>query len=153
KQLAVDDDAAADAGANRHADDVRSAARRTLPPFADRRTVRVVVERRGKMESFGNPIAQREIPPAEIRRDDHESLLAIERSRRTNADADEITPTRARLRDGVENHALDQPDDAIGDALCAGLRRRGDRAHRIVLLAVGRHRADDDVGAAEVYAD
>ena len=38
-------------------------------------------------------------------------------------------------------------------ASAPGLGARRDGAHGVVLRAVGRHRADDDVGAAEIHAD
>ena len=69
KELAVENQPAADAGADRHADDVRAAARRALPPFADGRAVRVVVERRRQIQPLADPVAQRKVLPAEVRRD------------------------------------------------------------------------------------
>ena len=63
KQLALDDHTTADAGANRHPDDVSAAARRALPPFANCRAVRVVVERDGQAQAFADSIAQREVLP------------------------------------------------------------------------------------------
>ena len=153
KQLAVDDQTTADAGADRHADDVFPAARRALPPFADRRAVRVVVERDGKAQSFADAIAQRKVLPTEVRSDDDETLFAVQWTRGSHADADDVASVRIRLGERVEHHAFDQPDYTIGHALRTRFGARRNRAHGEVLLAVRRHRADDDVRSAEVDAD
>ena len=153
KQLAVDDQTAADAGADRHPDDVPAAARRALPPFADRRAVRVVVERDGQAQAFADSIAQGEVFPTEVRSDDDESLFTIQWTGRPHADADDVASIRIRLGERIEHHAFDQPDDTIRHAFCTRLGARWNRAHGEVLLAVRRHRADDDVRSAQVDAD
>ena len=85
---------------------LRAAARRALPPLAERRAVRVVVERRRQPEPVLDPIAQREILPAEVRRDEHDALLAIQRTRRAHADADEVAPRAPVCSHGVEDHSF-----------------------------------------------
>src|SRR5438045_618908 len=97
KELAVEDQSPADAGSDRDADDVRSAARRALPPFADRRAVRVVVEGRRQIQSLADAIAQRKVSPAEVGCDDDDALVAIERAGRANAAAEEGLSGRVGL--------------------------------------------------------
>ena len=64
KQLAVDDQPTANAGADRNSNDVRAATRSALPPLTHGRAVRVVVERRGKIQSLGDTVAQLYATPA-----------------------------------------------------------------------------------------
>src|SRR6185436_14900110 len=102
------------------ADDIHAAASCTLPPLAERCAVGVVVERRGKVEPRRDAIAQREILPAEVRSNQHDA--AIERTRSADADADEIIPARVALLDGIEYHALHEPNDSLGDTFIADRR-------------------------------
>ncbi len=153
KELSVDDDAAADAGADRHADDVASTARGALPPLAEGRTIRVVVERGRQAQLRGDTVAERIILPAEIRCDDDESLLSIERAGSADPYPDEVFSFGIRLGHRVQNDAFDHAINALGHALGAKLRRRGDRAHAVVPAAVLSQSAGEDLGAAEVDAD
>src|SRR6185312_1758484 len=107
---------AADPRADGDAHHVASPARGTLPPLANCRAVGVVVERGGQPEPLRHAIAQREIPPAKIRRDDHQPALAIQWSRRPDANAEEILPLTVRLGDRVKDHAFDESYNAIGDS-------------------------------------
>ena len=79
-------------------------------------------------------------------------------SRSSGPGAPMPTPMKSRrarvgLRDRVEDHAFDQSHDAVGDAFGARLGARRNRAHGVVVLAVRRHRAHDDVRSAEIDAD
>ena len=53
----------------------------------------------------------------------------------------------------LDDHLLDQADDAVRDPVRARLGARRNRPHGVVMLAVGGHRADDDVRAAQIDAD
>src|SRR5205807_2475166 len=112
-----------------------------------------VVERDGKSQPIADPIAQREVAPSKVRGDNDESFLTIQWTRGADADSEEITPAGIRFSDGVEHHAFDETNDAVRDTVGAKLRACGNRAHGERVLAVHRHRAHDDVRAAQVNAD
>src|SRR6185369_1740735 len=121
KELAVEDQPATDAGADRDPDHVRRAFRGALPPFADGGAVGVIVERRGKIQPLADAVAQGEVAPAEVGGNDDETLVAIQWTGGSDADANEVAPVGARLRDGVENDAFDQADDSVRDTFRAQL--------------------------------
>src|SRR5262249_27621753 len=80
EQASVENESAADACTNRYANDVTRTFRCTTPPLAERRAIRVVVERRWQSHAIRDFIAQREIFPTEVWRDDHDPALSIERA-------------------------------------------------------------------------
>src|SRR5204862_5301156 len=140
----------ANAGADRDADDIRAAPGRAEPPLADGRAVRVVVERARNAQPRLDAVAQREIVPAEVRRDDYDALLAVERTGSADADADDVLPGASRLVHRVEDHALDEPDDPVHDALGAELGLGVDLPDTVRVRAVLAHTAAGDLGATEV---
>ena len=152
-QLPIDDDPAADPCADRDADYVAAAARRAKPPLAHGRAVRVVVECRGQAQTRRDAIAQREIAPSEIRRDDDQSLLAIQRSGRADPDPKEIFSRHPGFVDRVENHALDHSHDPVDDALRAQLRLCRDASHARGVRAVLAQRARGNLRSAEIHAN
>jgi len=79
KQATIENESAADAGANRYADHVSAALGSAAPPLAERRAVCVVVERGRQPHAFGDLISQRKISPTKIGCDDHDAALAIQR--------------------------------------------------------------------------
>ena len=131
------------------------AARRALPPLAERRAVGVVVERRRQVERVADAVAQRKIPPAEVRRDDARCPS------RDRADRVRRRPTPMKsargipvCRDRVEDHALDRAPRSDRQRPRRRARRSsGCSARQLLRLPSARHRADHDVGAAEIDAD
>ena len=89
-QLAVEDDPAADAGADRDADGVPRAARRADPPLAEHRAVGVVVERGGQAQPVVDDLPERQVHPAEVGREQHDAALGVERAGRADADAEDL---------------------------------------------------------------
>src|SRR5207253_1294703 len=98
----IDDQPAADARPDRDAHDVAAAARRAEPPLAHGGAVGVVVQRRWKLESRRDSLAQRKVTPSQVRCDDDNALFAIEWTGRADADAEKILSRRAGLVDRVE---------------------------------------------------
>ena len=108
----------------------------------------------GRSDAARRSVAQREILPAEIRRDDHDARFAIERPGRADADAEEIARAPRRSPPCVSAITSSiMPRDPIDDGVGAAIGERRDRSHRDLAAAVLRHRAGDDVRAAEVDAD
>ena len=62
-------------------------------------------------------IEERKVAPAQIGCDDDDAALAIERTRRADADAHEVAPVGLGLGDRIEDHTFDESDDAVGDSL------------------------------------
>ena len=132
----------------------RAAARRAQPPFAHRGAVGVVVERGREADALRDAVAQRKVAPPEVGRDDHEPLLAVERTGRAHADAREMR--RASPPSG---------SSCRRSSPRSGPRCGPPRLRRPAFTSVGTertpyvrdpsvvHRADHDVGAAEVDAD
>ena len=87
---AVEDDPAADAGADGEPDRVPAPLRGADPPLAQHGAVGVVVERRREPQAVVDDLAQRQVDPAEVRREQHDAALGVERARRADADADDL---------------------------------------------------------------
>ena len=62
--LAIDDEAAADAAADGDVEDRRHAAARAVECFAQARDIGVVADERGNVKVFGEPRREREVVPA-----------------------------------------------------------------------------------------
>ena len=154
-QLAIDDQSTTNACANGDADNVTRATRRTNPPFAVRCAVRVVVEGAGKFDGVRNEIAQRQIVPTKIWRNDHNAVFAIQWSGRTNSNTQNVAAFRPCFLERLGNRDLDHFDHALHDTARApfAARRCGSTLHGELTRSVGGHGANDDVGAAKVYAD
>src|ERR1019366_6824195 len=152
-ELAVENQAAADPRTDRDADHVLRSPGGADPPFAERGAIRVVVERRAKPDIVRDPVAQREVVPAEVRRGDHETRLAVERARAADADAEKVIARGARFRHGLRDRGLDHRRDALDDRVRALRRERRQGVQPMLAAAVRRHRADGDLRAAEVDAE
>jgi len=152
-QLAVNHEAAADPGTDREPDHVTRALCGAAPPFAKRRAVGVVVERDRQAHAMRDRIAQREVAPAQVGRDDDEASLAVEWPWRTHADPQEVPGLRAVLRDRIRHHLRDHGDDAVHHRFGAAFRVRGFRADSDFATAILGHGPDHDVGTAQVDAD
>src|SRR4029079_816970 len=101
----------------------------------------------------GDLVAQRKVLPAQVWRDDDDPFLAIERSRRPDADPEEIGSLGAGFLHCLGNDLLDHPCNTIDDRFRASLGECRRRVHGDLAAAVDGHRAGDDVGAAEVHSD
>src|SRR5207253_869779 len=77
----------------------------------------------------------------------------LERAGRTDANANEVGSVGVGLCYRVENHTLDQTDNASRHGFRALLRRGWDRAHAVMLRTIFRHRAGNDVRSAQIDAD
>src|SRR4026207_982015 len=110
-KLALENEPATDSCSERHSDDVATPDRGATPEFPKSRAVGVVVESRFELDALRDLIPQRKILPAEIRRHDHDAILAIERPRRSDADAEKVRSLRTgfghRLRDDLFDHSGD----------------------------------------------
>ena len=128
------------------------AARRAEPPLAEHRAVGVVVERRRQAQPVVDALAQREVLPAEVRREQHDAALAVERARRADADAEDLgagrlAPGRSRWRARPAPRA--GPPRRWRPPPRASARWPSATHGRSVLGDA----ADDDVGPAEVNAE
>src|SRR6185312_946819 len=74
-QLSVEDDAPADAGADGDPDGVAGSPRRSHPPFPQDGTVGIVVERGRQLQPVMDNLAEREVDPPEVGREEDHSAL------------------------------------------------------------------------------
>ena len=151
-ELAVEDEPAADPGADGDADRVPRAPRRAHPPLAEDRAVGVVVELGGKPEPVANDLPQRQVDPAEVGREQHDAALGVERARRADADAEDLRA--GQLPAGLARctrsaSATSRSTTSLGARL--GVGRLGREA--VQRAAVLGHAADDEVGSADVNAE
>ena len=145
---AIHHDPAADAGSDGDPDGVPRAARRAAPRFAERGAVGVVVERGGDPEPVVDDVAEREIDPAEVGREQHQAAGAVEGPRRADAHPQHLGVglLEVELRDGRAGHAQQPLHHGIGALLGAGGLGAEAEQHR----AVFRHRAGDEIGPSDV---
>lgn len=140
-QLVADDDAAAQAGAERDADDVVVALAGAEAVLAPGRAVRVVLDDDGQADALLDLVLQRFVPPVDVGREEYGRALVVHVS--GGADADGL--------DGVV--AAD-----LGDGGADGLRhsvrgRRGGHLVRLKDRALFVDHAGRDLRAADVDAD
>src|SRR5687767_7754959 len=152
-ELVVEYQSATDACTYGQPYDIASAFRGSAPPFAERCAVGVVVECRRKIHTTRYLIPQRKVPPSEIRRHDHDAAGTIERSRRSNADAEEIGALRSRLGARLRDDLLDERGDAVHDGIGSLVRLCLRHAHGNLARAVNRHCSGGDVRPAEIDPD
>ena len=146
--FAVDDDAAAHAGAQRNEDHVAAAHRRARHGLRQRGAVGVVAEMHGDAEALVEHPAHRHIEPAQIIGPQHHARLAVAGAGGADADAGAVGGDEARLLQRhlhgaahVGHHLLRRAEGSGGDA---GLGNDG--------MAVVHH-AHGDVGAAQIDTD
>src|SRR6187402_26578 len=102
------DNPRADACADRDVDEITTAPCRAAVPFADRRALRVILERYGKTGSFCQQGGQGDIVPSRQRRDGrHDARPTVESARYADAHA-----TRVRTPDRC-NQVLDLGDGRL----------------------------------------
>src|SRR5687768_610313 len=152
-ELAVEDQATADACANGKSDHIASAFRGPAPPFSEGRAVRVIVERRGHVDTLRDFITKWKIPPSKVRSHDHNSARAVERSGRTDANAEEVRTVRACFSARLVDYLLDEGSDPVDDGCRAFMCTRRNHPHCDLTGPVGRHRPGRNVGPAEIDAD
>jgi hypothetical protein len=150
-QLSFEDDAPADPGADGDPDGVAGSPRRSHPPFPQDGTVGIVVERGRQLQPVMDNLAEREVDPPEVGREEDHSALGIQRPRRSHAHPDDLGAGVFLLSplDG----SLGQRDQPVEDVplpgLCTG-RLGGEGVQRGAVL---RHAADDQVGATDVNSE
>src|SRR5450759_1476381 len=152
-QFTLEDYPTADSGSQSHADHVSTTDCGPTPELTERRAIGIVVERGFEMPPARDLVAQRKILPAEVGGHDDDALIAMERSRRSDAHAQKIRPLGARFRHRLSDHLLDHSGDSIdnrGSSTFSECRRR---VHRDLAAAIERHRARDDVGATQIHSD
>jgi len=124
---------------------------RTSPPFAEHRAVGVVVQRGRQSQGVAQALPQGHVDPAEIRRQQDNALVNVERPRSADPDADDLEagdlPSRGRHAPPGQLH--DPVHDRVGPLLRPGrLAHQGEERIAILPDAPG-----DDVGPAQVDAD
>src|SRR5258706_476344 len=152
-QLTLENQSPTDSGSQSHADHVSATDRGTAPELAECGAIGIVVERGFETHPARDLVAQRKILPTKVRRHDDDAILAIERSRRSDADAQKRGLAGARFRDRLGDHLLDHSGDSIDDRGGAAISERLSGAHRDLTAAIDGHRSCDDVGAAQIYSD
>ena len=152
-KLPLENETAADSGAQCHADHVPAAARRSAPELSQRCAIGVVIESGFEVHAAGYLVSKRKIFPAKVGSDDDDTFFPIERARRADPDADEVGASGARLRHGLRDDLLDQARDAINHGASATVGQRRRRVHRDLAAAIDGHCTGDDVGAAEIHSD
>ena len=124
-QLAVDDQAAADAGADAETRDRLDAAPRAELPFAECHRARIVQQRGGQLHARGNRVAQGNVRPRarQIRQKQRQAVFQIEHPRRTDANAADLRFAQA----AVSDHVLDQIGHTAHHGIVAFARQRRHR--------------------------
>ena len=130
---------------------LRRAAGRAHPPLAQHGAVRVVVQRGRQLQAVVDDLAQRQIHPAEIRGQQHDPALGVERSRRAHAHPDDLGS--GDLPFGLIDGALGQRDQPVENIALAGFGAGRLAAERMQRRAVLGHAADDEVGATDVNSE
>ena len=97
----AENDSAADSGADGDAQGMHGPAGCSSPALTQYRAVCVVVNLGGAAQPFREPVAQREINPAEVRRKENHALRPVQRPRSARADADVILAAVESLKDGI----------------------------------------------------
>ena len=152
-KLSLENQSATDSGSQSHADHVSATDRGTAPELAERGAIRIVVERCFETNSARDLVAQRKILPAKVGRHDDDALLAIERSRRSDADSQKGGPVGPGLRHRLRDHLLDHSGDSIDNRGSSAIGECLRGAHRDLAAAIDGHRARDNVGSAQIHSD
>src|SRR6202022_4420041 len=152
-ELSFEDQSSSDTGSQRHSDDVAPAFSGSAPELAERRAVRVVVQCGIEVNALGDLVAQWEVLPAEIRSDDDDAFLPIQRTWGSDSDSEESRPLRAGFRDRLRDHLLYHLRDPLDYGSRASIGQSRSRLHRDLAAAIERHRACNDVGSAEIHSD
>src|SRR5690348_10756490 len=142
--LAIQHDAATDPCPDGEPHYVLHAARRAPPPLPEDGAIGVVVERRGQTQCLSEPVAQREVGPSEVRRQEDDAGRRVERARRADPDARDLLAARGANRSAGE--LGDAIDHRVRPLLGDG-RLRDEAQHLGPVLS---HGPRDDVGATDV---
>src|SRR5215218_6582500 len=110
-ESAVHDDSATDAGPDSDPDCVTASAGRSPPPLPENSAVRVVVQCCGQIEPVVDDLTERHVDPPEIRRQQNDAALRVERTRCSDPHANDLS-TRD-LAPGAFDGAFGQSDQAI----------------------------------------
>lgn len=105
--LAVLEDRAADAGAERDHDEVLLTAARAEAPLGPGRGVGVVVDHDGDGEACLEGVAERLVAPGEVRGEEHGGPLGVDPAGRADADGVDVVPVgevQDQFDDGVLDH-------------------------------------------------
>src|SRR5207253_2440812 len=142
--LLIDDQSAADAGANRHVKDRREALACPKERFAEPGDIGVVADRARPAELLFRPVGEREsIPAADLMRFQDAASGIVDRSAETDADAENLPALKA----GLAEDGGDGVGDLSKDALGAG-RDIDPAAPQLSDRAVARPNSDLNLGAA-----
>ena len=148
---AVQHDSAADPGSDRKTDHMTGATGSTDPTLAQQGTVGVVVEHNREVEPIPEVATERHVRPAEVGGQQDDSVLAVEGSRSTGANAQYLCATHSALQLGaaLQRHLDHITDDLVGPSIgrCASLGSAHD------VGSVLGHCGDHQVGAADVDAE
>ena len=148
QQLAVGNNAAAHAGAQRDEHHAAAAHGGTRHRLRQRGAVGVVAEAAGQTETLGHHVAHGNIEPAQIIRTHHHAAAAVAGAGGTDADAGAVGGGDARLLHRQLRRAADVRHHGLRCALRAG----GNACLRHDALTLVHH-AGGDVGAAQINAD
>ncbi|CAM5741168.1 hypothetical protein SALBM311S_09447 [Streptomyces alboniger] len=142
--LAVLQDRAADAGAERDHDEVVLAAAGAEAPLGPGGGVGVVVDEDGDREAAGDAVTQGLVAPGQVGCEEHTVAVGVDPAGRADADRVHVVPV---------GQVQDQFADGVLDHLGALGLVRGLRAEHLQDVAVGVDDARHHLGAADVDAD
>ena len=134
-------DAATDAGAERHQQQVVDVFAGTEPELAPGGRVGVVLHHDRKIHDLPDPCGERFVSPFDVGREPHRGAIDVDEASGSDADGD------GHL---VTGQALDQRGDDVRDLVGVTGRRLGGRGQQ---RPVGRDQPGRDLGAAEVDTD
>jgi hypothetical protein len=87
---AIQYDSPADSGADGNPYRVARTSRGSSPPLAQHGAVRIIIERRRELQPVVDDRPQRQVHPAEIRGQQNDAALGIERTRCADTNADDL---------------------------------------------------------------
>ena len=150
-QFAVHDYAASDPGSDGDADRVASPPSRAHPPFAQHGAIGIVVERGRKPQALVDDLAERQIDPAQVRGEQHDAPLGVERTWRSHPDADDVSPSD--FLPGSFDGSLGQGDEPVEHIALARLRMGRFAVQRVQGRAILGHAAHDEIGSAYINSE
>ena len=115
KELAVQDQTAAHAGAGEKADDVFIALRCAELVFAQHAKVHIVAHKEGDAELFLDGPGDVVVAPGKIRREKHDAVVLVDDAGGAGGDGIELFPVNTGLTDHILHHA----DDDLFHIACA----------------------------------
>ena len=150
-QFAVHDYAATDPGSDGDADRVARSPGRAHPPLAQNGAIGIVVECGRKSQSLVDDLAERQIDPSQIRGEQHDAPLGVERTWRSDANADDVGPSD--FFPGAFDGSLGQGNEPVEHIGLTRLRMGRLAVQRVQRGAILGHAAHQEVGSAYINSE